>query len=224
MLCFRYLISASLDQTTRVHAPWNQQSNDTEHDRIWHEIARPQVHGHDLFCTTMLPGHRMASGAEEKIIRTFEATKLFLDNLASISKTNRHDLNIDLENKGEHTGEVQAQGASVPSLGLSNKPILYDNDSEYVSRAPEAERHVKDQFPDFYFTPECHVRPPPEESLIQNTLWPELHKLYGHGNELFSVCSNPSGTLIASACKASKPDQAEIILWDTKVRKNSVRE
>ena len=101
-------------------------------------------------------------------------------------------------------------------MGLSNKPILYTNEEGFVPRAPEEERHVKDQFPDFYFTPETYFVPPAEDSLIQNTLWPELHKLYGHGNEIFSVCSNPSGTLIASACKASKAEHADIILWDAK--------
>ena len=34
----------------------------------------------------MLPSHRLASGAEEKIVRVFEGTKNFLQNLASLSK------------------------------------------------------------------------------------------------------------------------------------------
>jgi hypothetical protein len=37
-------------------------------------------------CLTMLPSHRLASGAEEKIVRVFEGTKNFLQNLASLSK------------------------------------------------------------------------------------------------------------------------------------------
>ena len=214
----RYFVTVSLDQTTRVHAPWNTGDNvscvSEEKDNLWHEIARPQVHGHDLFCVTMLPGHRMASGADEKIIRTFEATKIFLENLTKISKVNAEKGFLDGTIKSDN--EEQAQGASVPSLGLSNKPILYTNEEGFVPRAPEEERHVKDQFPDFYFTPETYFVPPAEDSLIQNTLWPELHKLYGHGNEIFSVCSNPSGSLIASACKASKAEHADIILWDAK--------
>jgi elongator complex protein 2 len=220
----RYFVTVSLDQTTRVHAPWNytQAKIDTSEIKTktaWHEIARPQVHGHDLFCITMLPGHRIASGADEKIIRTFEATKMFLNNLSKLSKINREELDIDNSRDSNRVGEEQAQGASVPSLGLSNKPILYNSEDGFVARAPEEERHVKDQFPDFYFTPETHTVPPPEESLIQNTLWPELQKLYGHGNELFAVCSNPKGTLIASACTAKKADQADIILWDAKTWK-----
>ena len=219
----KYFVTVSLDQTTRVHAPWNNIPSDsgdkTEIDYVWHEIARPQVHGHDLFCVTMLSGHRLASGADEKIIRTFEGTKIFLKNLAKISGIEQKDLENSLHNNVFRQGDEQAQGASVPSLGLSNKPIMYNEDNDFVPRAPEEERHVKDQFPDFYFTPETHTVPPPEESLIQNTLWPELHKLYGHGNEMFAVSSNPAGNIIASACKASKADQADVILWDAKTWK-----
>jgi hypothetical protein len=40
----------------------------------------------------MLPSHRLASGAEEKIVRVFESTKNFLQNLSNLSK-----LNVDSE-------------------------------------------------------------------------------------------------------------------------------
>lgn len=46
--------------------------------------------------------------------------------------------------------------------------------------------------------------PPCEHDLLQNTLWPESRKLYGHGFELYSLCANKSGSLIASACKVSR--------------------
>ena len=73
----------SSDQTTRVHAPWRQGKEGG--GAKWHEVARPQVHGHDLTCVKALPGHRFASGADEKIVRVFESTKMFLRNLASIT-------------------------------------------------------------------------------------------------------------------------------------------
>lgn len=43
--------------------------------------------------------------------------------------------------------------------------------------------------------------PPVEEQLAYHTLWPESHKLYGHGNELFAICCDHKGMLVASSCK-----------------------
>lgn len=43
--------------------------------------------------------------------------------------------------------------------------------------------------------------PPSEENLLQNTLWPETQKLYGHGNEVYAMACSPDRTVLASACK-----------------------
>lgn len=55
-----YLLSVSLDQTTRL---WACKDG-------WHEFARPQIHGYDLQCIATLPG-QFVSGAEEKLLRVF---------------------------------------------------------------------------------------------------------------------------------------------------------
>ena len=34
---------------------------------MWCEIARPQVHGYDMQCLSMLSRYRLASGADEKV-------------------------------------------------------------------------------------------------------------------------------------------------------------
>jgi elongator complex protein 2 len=54
-----------------------------------------------------------------------------------------------------------------------------------------------EMIPDAVPTAEPHV----EDQLAWNTLWPESHKLYGHANELFSLCCDHAGKLVASSCK-----------------------
>src|SRR5690606_4352751 len=60
-------------------------------------------------------------------------------------------------------------------------------------------------------------RPPYEDQLRQRLLWPETHKLYGHGNELYCITSNHKGDLLASSCtcKTQNQNQAGIKIWDT---------
>jgi len=72
--------------------------------------------------------------------------------------------------------------------------------------------------------PIAFIKPPFEEHLLQATLWPEIQKLYGHGNELVCVTSNYAGTLLASACKATRKEDSGIRLWSTEnlERSNSV--
>ncbi len=41
-----------------------------------------------------------------------------------------------------------------------------------------------------------------------------MHKLYGHGYDIFSLASDHSGRLLASACKATKAEHAEVLLWE----------
>uniref|UniRef100_L7M717 Elongator complex protein 2 n=1 Tax=Rhipicephalus pulchellus TaxID=72859 RepID=L7M717_RHIPC len=194
-----YLLSCSSDQTTRLHAPWIMPQG----SKSWKEIARPQVHGHDLACIASTGRLQFVSGAEEKVLRAFEGTRNFIDNFKRLC-------GADLL---EHCSIKElAEGASVPSLGLSNKAVY---ESDLTRNTDDAERHPKNQFPEFYFKPVVLTEPPTEEDLLQNTLWTEVRKLYGHGYELFALTSSHDGKLIASACKASTQQHAAIILWDT---------
>lgn len=97
-------------------------------------------------------------------------------------------------------------GASLPALGLSNK-ALYEDDlkrdaSEKFSYSPGICRDVQ-------------FSPPLEADLLQNTLWPEKEKLYGHGFEIMAVGTCLHGRYIASSCKASNPEYASVILWSS---------
>lgn len=200
----QYLVSLSTDQTTRLHAPWKR-SNGQEY---WYEIARPQIHGYDLQCLALINRYKLASGADEKVIRSFEAPINFIENFCSIC-----GLSLETELKKEEAQNRPA-GASVPALGLSNKAI-YSGEVEKLQQDREIAAHPNDQYPEVYFTPVTLQSPPTEEHLLQNTLWPETQKLYGHGYEVFALASDPSGRVLASSCKASKVDFAGVILWDT---------
>ncbi|KAI9553395.1 hypothetical protein GHT06_021298 [Daphnia sinensis] len=193
-----FAITVSVDQTSRLHAPWIQDSNE---EITWHELSRPQIHGYDLSCITPLGRFRFASGAEEKVIRVFEAPHNFLENFARIC-------HIDVP-----LPELQSapQGAAVPALGLSNKPI-YQTDSPTL---PKNAHSKSDLYAENHFTPTLLMAPPTEETLLQNTLWPEVQKLYGHGYELFSLAADPQCKLLVSASKAQKAEHASIIVWDT---------
>ncbi|KAK2584060.1 hypothetical protein KPH14_006508 [Odynerus spinipes] len=176
----RFLISTSTDQTTRVHAPYK--NNTTE---LWHEIARPQVHGYDMTCLAILRPYIFASGAEEKVIRIFMAPANFKKYLTQIADT-------------DDFKDVIAENVNVPALGLTNKAVF---DTE-VGRNKDCS---KDE----------DYNPPTEEELIQDTLWPELQKLYGHGYEIFAMAARYDGSLLATACKSTSPEHSAIILWDT---------
>ncbi|XP_047504367.1 elongator complex protein 2 isoform X1 [Pieris napi] len=185
----RYLLSASLDQTARLHAPWKVGQGIEE----WHEIARPQVHGYDLCSLAPLGAGLYASAAEEKVIRVFQAPGNFICNFQNITGQEL-----------EAEDAAGPEGASVPSLGLSNKAVFSGDDIQN-----------SDADNDGYFVPiELH-EPPTEETLMQNTLWPEAQKLYGHGYEVYCVAGSPDGSLLASACKATTAQHAAVLIWET---------
>lgn len=183
---YRFLLTASTDQTTRIHAPWKDSIYFVQ--EFWHEIARPQVHGYDMSCLVMLSPYMYASGAEEKVVRVFTATSAFKNRLGLL--TNVEDFNF-----------ITAHGATVPSLGLTNK-ATFDETSDQCEN--------KEKSP-----PLATYKQPTEEELMQNTLWPELQKLYGHGYEIFCMAAKHDGQLLATACKSTNKEHAAIILWNT---------
>jgi elongator complex protein 2 len=79
-----YLLSVSTDQTSRVHA---QCRSKTEGSTVWGELGRPQVHGYDLTCVAFLDRLRFASGADEKVVRVFDAPKGFAASLYGLGVT-----------------------------------------------------------------------------------------------------------------------------------------
>jgi len=196
-----FAITASTDQSTRLFAQWKRDDGED----TWHEIARPQVHGYDMKSIVMLDRYKYASGAQEKVIRVFSAPQSFHHTFSSISK-------VQADGK---CGDLPL-GATVPVLGLSNKAVFKD-DIQSWNAPTEATNPKKSPFVDepALFNPTLIEKPPVEDVLLQNTLWPEVQKLYGHGFEIFSLAATRDGTVLASTCKASKQEYTDIIIWDT---------
>lgn len=187
----RYLLSTGSDKTSRLHAEWRSGQK-----RSWHEFARPQIHGYDLNCITAVTPQRFVSGADEKLLRVFDEPKNvsgMLQRLCGIEADAHNDL---------------PDAASMPVLGLSNKaadPPSLPNGHEDGERDPAKPITI----------PLNSEEPPTEDLLARHTLFPEHEKLYGHGYEISAAASNPDGTLLATACKASSTDHAVIRLYDT---------
>lgn len=160
-------------------------------------------------CLAVISRYSFASAAEEKIIRTFQAPGNFVENFRTLVCSDEND------QEGDQIIKSHQKGASVPSLGLSNKAV-YEED---LINPKIDEKKFKDEYPENYFVPITMTQPPTEEYLTQNTLWPELQKLYAHGYELYSLVATSNGKILASACKATTIEHSEIILWNTQTWK-----
>ncbi|MCJ1468460.1 hypothetical protein MMC07_007089 [Pseudocyphellaria aurata] len=191
-----YLLSTGSDQTTRLHAEWRRKSLSS-----WHELARPQIHGYSLHCLDSVGPSQFISGADEKLLRVFDEPRATADLLYSLCR-----VRVAVEQDMPDAADIQV-------LGLSNKVIkqaefgfLNDGDGQNSSEQVTTTSH----------RPYDINRPPLEDHLARQTLWPEREKLYGHGYEISAVASSHNGTIVATACKASSMDHAAIRLYTTK--------
>lgn len=194
-----YLLSTSLDQTTRLHAKWKRDNKAT-----WHEMARPQIHGYDLNCIDTLGETKFVSGADEKLLRVFDeprAVAKLLQDLCGIEPSDVQDM---------------PDAANMPVLGLSNKAIEAMDDDQEMEKPAEHNREGLDPGSAVHKSTLIMDHPPFEDHLSRNTLWPEIEKLYGHGYEISALAASHDGSVIATACKASSIDHAVIRLFDTK--------
>ncbi|KII94803.1 hypothetical protein PLICRDRAFT_33611 [Plicaturopsis crispa FD-325 SS-3] len=185
----QYAISASVDQTTRIHGAIPVTSKDGTTAPVWHEIGRPQVHGYDLLGVGFLDALKFVSIADEKVARVFEAPHNFVDVVNGLAVA---ELNVDKS--------TRALSASVPPLGLSNKAISStrdEGDDAYVERGSE------------------RIRRPFEGELASATLWPEIEKVFGHGYESISLAVSPSRKFIATSCKATTAEHAVVRIYET---------
>ncbi|KAJ1506568.1 Elongator subunit elp2 [Coelomomyces lativittatus] len=103
----QFLLTCSLDRTTRMFAPLTKLAT-------WHEFSRIQIHGYDINTVAMLDSFTLCSGADEKVLRVFSMPT----DTAKLLST--HGVPIDVT-------RACASLATLPALGLSNKAT---NDQE----------------------------------------------------------------------------------------------
>lgn len=196
----KYLLSTSLDQTTRLYAPWLFDANGSKRVvRTWHEFSRPQIHGYDMICVETLDKSRFVSGGDEKILRSFDEPKGVAEILQKF-----------VDHSIEAT-EQMPESASVPVLGLSNKATEDVNEENDVN-----EIETNDNKNISYDLVQSLETPPMEDILQRHLLWPESEKLYGHGYEITCLDISPDGQLIASACRSNTPQHSVIRIFETK--------
>lgn len=195
-----YVLSTSLDQTTRLIAPWvNQRPTD---EITWHEFARPQIHGYDMICLDNLAATKFVSGGDEKILRVFEMTQ-------SINNLLHKFCGVSSQT------EALPEAASLPVLGLSNKAAnehleageAQQREEDYENEGESGSHEKADVLASLN-------GPPLEDDLQRFTLFPEIEKLYGHGYEITCCATSPSNNLIASACRSNSAKHAVIRIFN----------
>jgi elongator complex protein 2 len=53
----------------------------------WGEINRPQIHGYDMTCVAPISRLRFVSGADEKVVRVFDAPRGFARSMVHLEIT-----------------------------------------------------------------------------------------------------------------------------------------
>ncbi|VDP76829.1 unnamed protein product [Echinostoma caproni] len=167
---------------------------------LWQEIARPQVHGYDMNAVAWLSPTSYVSAGDEKIARVFKATRTFFAAYEQSSGI-RCTLGDQSLAEGKYIGTCRYVSCYtflklLPTILPAG--VFLDGRHWLTSRS-------------HYIYP---VPLPTEDRLQQTTLWPEAKKLYGHAYEVYCLAAHPHLLLVASACLATKPQHAFIILWN----------
>ncbi|KAI9220731.1 WD40-repeat-containing domain protein, partial [Blastocladiella britannica] len=210
----RVLFTTSKDQTTRVWARplLSSPTAPTMQRQRWAEWARPQIHGYDLVALAFADMYTLVSAAEEKIARVFVMPRSFARAMAAAGVAPAGTWADD------RIGSVEA--ANLPALGLSNKAVVAAAGAAEDDQAPRASTaaHGGEYLDRQSYVPPTaaidvgpHQRPL-EEHLLQDTLWPEIDKLYGHGHECVAVAAAPY-LGVATSARATAADATAVRVY-----------
>lgn len=236
-----YLLTTSSDQTTRLWSEVPCVVNGKNACR-WMEVGRPQVHGYDMTAiaciggtsshsqsddptvTEQEPRHRFVSGADEKVLRVFDAPASTLRLLHTLKKLRDP---ATTASDSATPAEWRVERAFLPSLGLSNKATVETDERE--SNKFAGPTSPDEDFGDAIDLPTEvsmeDLKLPMERDLGATMLWPETRKLFGHDSEVvcldsYLASSGSDASLVASSCKAKNDvASAAIRLWNVKLGK-----
>lgn len=204
-----YLLSTSLDQTTRLISRWCNESDGKDRlNKTWHEFARPQIHGYDMICVKPISNSRFLSGGDEKVLRSFNEPKIVGQLLEKFCGIKQDSISL------------MPESASLPVLGLSNKAAdgeadnANGNDNNNNNEEEDDEENGEQTNVGIKLLSKLNT-PPLEDHLQRFTLWPEIEKLYGHGYEITTVDVSPDKKLIASASRSNNVSHGSIRLFRT---------
>ncbi|KAF7259499.1 hypothetical protein EG68_02950 [Paragonimus skrjabini miyazakii] len=191
---FHLLFTAGSDQTVRAHVPLRLESrinslsdcfNDVSelYDHLWHEIARPQVHGYDMNAIASLSAISYVSAGDEKVARVFTATRSFVDACRQMLKLDDYPLGDNLLSFELATSSL-AERAVQPTLGLSNQISVPSPVDPLDGTVTDSTADVVNTHSDSCVASSFGASLPTEDRLQCATLWPEIKKLYGHPYEI----------------------------------------
>ena len=221
------LFSCSHDETTRSFGKW-------EKNKSWNEINRPQIHGypiHSLSCiNTNIKKEenknedlicKIISASEEKVLRIFNPPFNIIKFLKELSKK---ELKFKNDNSNEFYekkyGNVEG---SKQALGLLNREVVLEEKDEEASNFDyskfDPDAILTNKSEQIYVSKYNYEIPPDEDFLSNNTLWPEEAKMYGHGNEIYTIDISHNGKFLASGQKAQEVKNAKLYLWNVETKK-----
>ena len=214
------LFSCSHDETTRVFGLWGN-------NKTWNEINRPQVHGYpinSIACINLGENTmcKIISASEEKVLRMFNPPFNIIKFLKELSKK---DINFKNDNTNEfYEKKYKNVEGSKQALGLMNREVILEeaddekeSNFDYSKFDPDAILTNKSE--QVYVSEYNYKVPPDEDFLSNNTLWPEEAKMYGHGNEVYTIDISHDGKFLASGQKAQEVKNAKLYLWDINNKK-----
>lgn len=204
----KYLVSVSSDQTCRV---WSRVTRDgavlcTDSSSFhWREVSRPQIHGYDLTSIALHPSppgfcHEgtsfvLYSGSDEKVIRCFDITTNVLEQFHSLCGL----YGEALSEGGRSVDRIHS--AYIPELGLSNKAADLMTAAELEERKARHVAELTNLDGQNHGGQRSRLL---EGQLADETIWPEVNKLFGHKNDV--VCLATSHYVDASATASESTD------------------